>query len=230
MSTSKERLGKFNSIVIDRNLSFAYISVPKAANTSIKESLLATRIPQILLSGDRDEIVKKLHKQKDGVFFFCKKEELYSNPPSFVFTAVRNTWERIYSCYKNKIYHNFHEPFAHYDLKHKMSFEDFLLVISEIKDADAEIHFRSQYHILTHKGCFLPDVVLRVERLETQWEIVRTYFSRTHGINLSKVGRLNTTSNQAATEGFSSKAIDLIGDRYSKEISFFGFQPPPQQN
>jgi len=73
----------------------------------------------------------------------------------FLFTFVRDPYDRILSCYINKFL-QYKERFIYEDylmgyLKENDSFEDFVRKVAVIPDTLSDEHFRSQYSILYKK-------------------------------------------------------------------------------
>ncbi|MCL5779298.1 sulfotransferase family protein [Limibaculum sp. FT325] len=221
------RRGTFESNIINRNAGFAYLSIPKAANSSIKYALL----PTVGLADDSEingvKAIRLIHDQSSGPFSFERKAQIIADLPPLIFTCVRNTWARLLSCYQDKVRKTLHGPFSIYGITSDYSFEDFLEIIAKVPDELAEIHFRSQLSLIHHEGRFLPNLVLRAENLHKEWPILQSYFRSQNGIEISDLRILNRTANENRVT-ISRRAIEIISTRYKDEIKFFGFSPPEQ--
>jgi chondroitin 4-sulfotransferase 11 len=105
-----------------------------------------------------------------------KGKNAYEKYPNYLKIAiVRNPWNRIASCYVDKILNKARfpesvfvandDPRFHYN----MSFDEFVNVICDIPDADADHHFKSQYLFLTNQNNELVvDFIIQFELLNLQ--------------------------------------------------------------
>ena len=220
------RLKRHQNNIINRDLGYAYIAIPKASNTSVRHGLLGT----VGLNSDSFvngvPVSKVIHRQDSGVFSYSNLSEIYKSRPRMVFTVVRNPWDRILSCYRDKIIYKFHEPFRVYDMSPEMSFSDFVRVVSGIPDQDAEVHFRSQCAQTFYKGMFLPTMVLRTETISKDWGIIQSYFSSSCNLNLPDIGRHAKRSHIGGDIDVTQNDIDIIASRYEKDVRFFGYDVP----
>ena len=114
-----------------------FMSIPKAASASIKDSLtcgyeLVTK----------DEILRK--------YMAYKKV-----------TVVRNPFERLVSVF------NYFTKKTHYDLKIDLSsFSAFIQAVYDMPDEISNCHYRSQVNLLSQDNIFLPDVVIDFSEIE----------------------------------------------------------------
>jgi len=132
-----------------------YIPVPKAAQSSIRNA--CNKI-------ERTNLSKK-----------------YNPKAYFVFSFVRNPYDRVVSCYEDKInnskekekqgkFNNFLSKYPQLSKEH-LSFKGFVKFIHKIPDFQADQHFRSQYLFLTDKkGNLIPGFVGKFENLDEDFK------------------------------------------------------------
>lgn len=146
----------------------------------------------------------------------------------FVFAFVRNPWDRLVSCYRDKIGG---EPgeFTHLEghgvaaclstseaFYAGMSFADFVAAVAEIPDEQADEHFRSQHTFLSGRV----DFVGRFECLQSDFSHVLTRL----GIQ-GRLGHRQASSRRVDYRRFytptTSKAVTT---RYAEDIDRFGYR------
>jgi hypothetical protein len=143
-------------------LGLAYLDIPKNASTSIKEAL------RTISQGEPPKLVELEH--------------LKSNGELFVFTFVRNPWDRLVSCWADKIRH-LNRTDREYDrgvyrdlLKDNgkfyggMSFREFVFEILKTSDEKSDIHVRSQSSFIFN-ACnqSRASFIGRFENLQNDW-------------------------------------------------------------
>lgn len=135
-----------------------FITVPKAANTSLKYSLvenlpMETRKPiltKIEIAGDRQTIHRVMHQTS----YRCSLERLTASDVEHLLTTVRHPEGRLISFYFDKIVGKGWPPkkkaeiAALYDIDADNSFDAFVSRVADIPDEESEIHFRSQYDLI----------------------------------------------------------------------------------
>lgn len=101
----------------------------------------------------------------------------------FIFTYVRNPFDRIVSCYNNKITKKsdwwlyIRYPFysLRYNIRKNMSFKDFVQEIAKIPDVKRDIHFRTQtgiiYKYLPIEESNFINYIWRFENLKEDFDI-----------------------------------------------------------
>lgn len=212
--------------LLNRELGYAYLTIPKAANTSIKMALLPT-IGRTREDIHLDEpIARSIHNPDAGLYELTTRKAVQKSEVNFVFTCVRNTWSRLESCYLDKIKRNFLPSYADYSFSPKTTFCEFVDTICETPDEECEIHFRPQTRFLYDKGRFLPDLVLRTEALNSHWEVLRCYFKNQHGVDIPKIARFGLSTNRPDETLYDQSTVEKIARRYGEEIAMFGFRPP----
>ncbi len=157
-----------NRGIISIEKRFIFFYIPKVASTTIKKALAKTLFDKIVDARVHTFWFDEVIDVKNGDY-----------PDYFKFTFVRNPWDRIVSCYSDKILHedvtNYkykNGVFRRYIRKYKnlfyrgMPFEEFVKVISRIPDNRADRHFRSQRSFITDKNDnILVDFIGRFEKL-----------------------------------------------------------------
>lgn len=211
--------------VID-NLRLVYISIPKVACTSIKTALF---------SGDEQSEYQdymNIHKTaSEHCFHTLNKQQLdYST-----FAFIRSPFDRLVSCYEDKVkrekQHNgkyfFSSSYNNVLIKSitgktfhpQMSFSEFANLVSRISDRLSDGHFKSQYSTLYSKKKGLPDFIGKFENLANDWPVLANQYSLNH------LTVKNTTTKKDLKQYYSSKEIiDLVANRYLKDIEAFGYQ------
>jgi hypothetical protein len=158
-----------------------YIEIPKVACTSIKVAfaqLLGISLDET--GGDPHQVdfpAPPVSPNGSGPFY----------PGLYSFAFVRNPWDRLVSCYRDKIggevdgFTDFTDRpgvascLARFDVfVAGMSFDAFVEAVASIPDEDADGHFRSQSTFLTNAaGEIGVDFVGRCERLPADFSLVQ---------------------------------------------------------
>ena len=206
-----------------------YISVPKVACTSFK-----TAFAELLgLS------LEKAHGDPHRVWYPSPVPieglQRYLYPGFFRFAFVRNPWDRLVSCYRDKI-RNEVEGYTHFTIRPGvanclarfdafvagMPFEDFVAAVASIPDAEADEHFRSQHTFLTNrKGEIDADFVGRYERLAEDFQIVQQKTGLPN-IELPRLQAARTVARYAAY--YTPKTREIVAERFRKDIETFGYE------
>jgi len=155
-------------------------------------------------------------------------------PGLFAFAFVRNPWDRLVSCYRDKIradvdgFTFFTERpgvancLARFDAFYGgMSFEAFVRAVDSIPDEHADPHFRSQHTFVTNDdGEIAIDFVGRYERLADDFRHVATRLA----LPITALPRL-----QAAREHLDSATFytpetrRIVASRFRRDLELFGY-------
>jgi len=168
------------------------------------------------------ETVRSLSKQHSS---FLSPTEIRKNyPDHFVFTFVRNPLHRLYSCYKNKLVDahqkGLPDRFGIYGITPEMSFDQFVRIIADVPDEDADRHFRSQHWFVNSNGKSIADYVGKLESLDDGWATLEDRFG------LPSLPHKNKSNNKASDpmQHYSEEIHRIASERYRQDIEQFHYQ------
>jgi len=222
-------LGSFEDILLFPG-GLAYVTVPKAANTSVKY-FLANALVQwsteelATLQADRQAIHRLLRKRYRITRAQLAERKRNSQVASF--SVVRDPQTRFFSFYADKIAsRGWGEPVYErlmeaYGIAQGDDFEKVLRVVINCSDRDSEIHFRSQRALLYEGGECLVDDVFRMERIADLWGFL-VEFLRVQGVDArppTQKANVSGSGNCKVTE----KQCELLRARYRADYETFGY-------
>jgi len=219
-----------NNILIEK-LKSVYFFIPKVACTSIK-SVIAQYLG--LNNFDNSTENTDVHHQIDFPYII-KNEAINTYQHYFKFAFVRNPWDRLVSCYKNKITDtpNLNNityvkgvgviSLNNYGVNRfyaGMSFQEFVDIIADTPDETSDDHFKSQTRIISdNHGNIIPDYIGKFENISKDFMYVLKH------IRLSeyKLPNLNKSSTQKTCyqNFFNKKTEKIILKRYEQDINNF---------
>lgn len=205
--------------IVCRPYKFIYFPVPKAACTSLKQVIAD-------LCG--------LEQKFDPNFIdfeWVSGQRLNEFPDYFRFTVVRNPWDRLASCYGNKIKsanNPFPSTFDRYNqvlqvkiFYPEMPFDQFVKRVVLIPDVLSDEHFRSQKRLVCDpKGRLLVHKVAKLENLNEDL----TDIFKTLQLPSMKMPHLNQTSSSRYKDYYNDELWDLVTRRYRSDIEMFGYR------
>lgn len=184
-----EKIHSKHEFYIFDDLQLVYLSFAKVASSSIKATFA-------------EKYGLEWHHWKELHRFKLWEQEPQKNKPKmrhgllterennyFKFVFVRNPFDRLVSCYHNKILDEnyFAERYPFYDrypLKHKISFEEFVEIVTTIPDDLADEHIKPQSSYLNDPNMnILFDFVGRFENLNHDWRYLANRFGFTPHLN-----------------------------------------------
>jgi chondroitin 4-sulfotransferase 11 len=206
-----------------------YLWIPKVACSSLKTAFA----PLLCLS------VEAAHGDPHHIRFPrpVRSESLQRAlyPGYYRFGFVRNPWDRLVSCYRDKI-KNEVGGYTHFTLRPgvanclarfeafvpDMSFDAFVDAVASIPDDDADEHFRSQHTFLTNrKGELVADFVGRYERLAEDFDAVRAKTGLPE-IALPRLQAARTVAKYAPY--YTDRTRAVVAERFRKDIEMFGYE------
>ena len=200
---------------------FIYFPVPKVACSSMK-----TSIAQLC------ELELK-HTPHLIDFEFVSARHINNYPDYCCFTVVRNPWDRLVSCYKDKI-HNFSEAnngrlflgFKRYNqifqvkaFYPKMPFDQFVKTVSLIPDGLSDEHFRSQTRLI---GTPRSLAVTKVAKLENINLDLADIFNNLNISNI-EIAKTNQTKPSEYRDYYNAHLQKIVARRYRSDIEMFKY-------
>lgn len=206
-----------------------YIPIPKVACTSIK---LALQQSEETYDEDSYDAYMDVHK---NATINHERLSLYKLDDYFKFAFVRNPFDRLVSCYEDKVKkvtqhtgrYFFDTDYNNILIKrlfgnkfhHKMSFFEFAELVAKIPDVISDAHFRSQYSFLYIKNKPIVDYTGKLENLADDWAPLTDKFN-------IKAPHIKNKSERKDWKRYytSTNITELVAERYRKDIKFFGYE------
>lgn len=133
----------------------------------------------------------------------------------FKFAFVRNPWDRVVSCYFNKVVTQSHPPFA---ICYERTFEEFVYFINGINLAKADIHIRLQTELIPLDQV---DFIGRMEQFSKDLGYVLKKLGIRYPVTLKK---RNSSSHEHYSKYYNNITKKIIADKYKADIKAFGYQ------
>jgi hypothetical protein len=196
-------------------LEVIYIGISKTGISSIK-SLFLNKLNKEYDANNYNTIHIKGHE----VFRYISKKEIITKV-CYKFSFVRNPFDRLVSCYKNKIIEENNSLIQtnYGNLFYKdMPFDEFVYNVSNIPDLLSDRHFRSQYSYLYYKGKLLVDFIGKFENINEDYKIIKEKYNLT---DLPHINKSNEKKNYR--DYYSKELIELVSVRYKNDIEKFNY-------
>jgi dermatan 4-sulfotransferase 1 len=211
--------------IVLRDHKLGYGRVPKVANTSVKDAIARLILdPKEIKGVTRDAFWRN---REDGKATMVSARELAERyPEHFVFSFVRHPFDRLVSCYQNKVMENdfLHGPMQKMGIELRMPFEDFVRVVAATPDAETDLHLRSQTAILCDGTRVVPQFVGRYETLEQDWTRLQGELDRRGLPLLGRLPKRNVrrTDKSDVPRLLSDPALErTLRRRYAKDFEVF---------
>ena len=136
----------------------------------------------------------------------------------FKFAFVRNPWDRLLSCWCNKVVDQNWWHLSDEQLEHLRRFDNFVDYVSTMDLETCDVHLRLQYSVidLTHI-----DYLARFEKFEMD---LREIFGRL-GLAVAELPRINASESRTAyRDYYKTKLADKVAELYRKDIQIFGYE------
>lgn len=203
-------------------LGLVYLTVPKAACSSIKLALGKT----IGIALPPDQAANAIHAHPAWHIESGRLQAAQNDYATFSF--VRNPFDRLVSCYRDKI--NFTAPakrphFADYffSLPTQITFADFVQRVSRIPDTLADNHFKSQYALLYDAGEGLVDTVGKFEHLNDDWQPIAARYNLDPLLEQLNISRTKPDCHSDYRLYYTEPLVQLVYARYRQDIERFGY-------
>lgn len=208
-----------NSNIIAEDFGVIYFNTQKNANSTLKAQFV-----EILGIPKTENFPQDIHHKYD--FPSATQKDIHTKFRDFLkFSVLRNPWERLFSCYSNKIKQSSKTGSDYIlecspDLQIGMPFEEFVEVVCTIPDSEADYHFCSQIYLMLYPdGSFPMNYLCNIENLAFHLEEIK---SRT-GIPFTAMSRLNSSSKLSYESAYTAPLIEKVHRRYQADIEFFKY-------
>jgi hypothetical protein len=204
-----------------------YIFIPKVACSSIKLAIAdLIGVP----SPDQNNKLAFPHKRN---YPYVKRNEVCDKYESyFRFAFVRNPWDRVLSCYQNKIVGVREGKFGEIKLpvfmerdsnrfSLDMSFEEFVEVLMDIPDLKADGHYRSQHTFLEDDdGKMMANFIGRFESLNEDIKKIKLQIGAPE-FHLPHV--MKSKRDRIYRKYYTNQTRALVEERYKRDIELFEY-------
>lgn len=224
--------------IVHNEYSFVYLWVHKVACSSVKAALLPlfdldpTPYEKVRPNGQRHFIVHDVFKNTD--YQVSRKHFLdgseYANHFKFAFT--RNPFDRLLSCYRDKIDRPGVPQYMLTSAKQsgvtfypRMPFAEFVEAVCRVPDRLTDGHFRPQHlTICDREGRVAADYVGRFENLTEDFAQVKKKIGAPE-LELPERNRVNPAKTITASyrASYNERLRDLVYERYEKDFDTFGY-------
>lgn len=207
-----------------------FLAIPKTGCSSLKAQLVE---PLGMEPGD--DLAVNLHHPEHYAFPFADQYALNTDYSAyFKFALVRNPWDRLVSCFRDKIrspdcndpgYTNgVAMPLQRFDgtFFGGMSFREFVDAVCALPDSVADNHFRSQLYQLTDvQGNLLVNYIGRFESMQASLGEI----NEKTGLRLSAEIHLNKSGNgESFRDYYDSGLVEKVRKRYFADIHFLQYK------
>lgn len=214
-----------------------YMAVPKAANSSIKSALWQLLSQDVVSTvggaEDEDRISARHRNELFRRDIRLMKHQVSKYPSYLSFTFVRNPWDRLVSCYMDKIRSSARKEdgsfyrkddkamYSNSSLRPQMPFDEFVESVCKTPDRRSNRHFRSQHTFFQdRKGNLLVSEIGCFERLSEDFDRIIQLVGAQQ-ISLPHVRRSDRGDYR---EFYTPKLRDMVARRYATDISLLEYK------
>ncbi len=212
-------------MIISPGRRYIFVHIPKTGGTSLAQALEERAMKDDILIGDTPKAVKRRHRLKslsapgrlwkharlsdiDGMAEFPD--------PAFIFTMVRNPWERMVSLYHWSREQTFDHPMIAVAKSHV--FDEFLrapAVQAALRNDSASAY------VTDRAGQERCNAFVRLEHLETDLGPVEDHL----GFKID-MPHVNRSTHPKPSELYTMETEALIAEIFADDIARFGYAPP----
>ncbi len=203
--------------MVSEEYKFCFLFIPKVANTSLRRAIVST-----LFKYKNEKEFKWL--KKHGITRITNNQVLnYMDFNRYVF--VRNPYDRVVSGYLNKIAYA-EKGVITRGLLGGISFEEFIIELSQKNDNETDKHFRQQIkEVSSQDGQVLYSHLFKFENINNDWKKLSKIFKKEHNLKLKSLKKLNVSEGRKPyKEYYNDKIYDLVTERFKDDIREFNYE------
>ncbi len=216
---------QMGGMIISPGRGYIFVHIPKTGGTSMALALEARAMKDDILIGDTPKALRRRKRLRtlDVPGRLWKHAGLHDidgmeglPDPAFVFTLVRNPWDRIVSLYHWARAQRFDHPMICAAKAHP--FDGFLAlpdIQSALRNDNAEAY------VTDREGQLRCDAFIRLEHLDTDLVPLEAHL----GFRI-EMPHANASDHPPATDLYDEKTAALIAGIFARDITRFGYTPP----
>lgn len=211
------------------NLSVVYLFVPKVACTSLRAAFVQLESGVSLTAR---EVTHHQYRRIDRRQVRRLRDQGWA-----IVGFVRNPWDRLVSCYRNKILstpeaerlvadysdeyvNGVFRGFLPFKVFHRgMSFDEFVEAVCGIPDAQANGHFQSQAPWLKDEEGMLPSFIGKFETLQEDFSRLCESLGRP-----SQLPHLRPSGRHRYEDYYTGRTQGMVAQRYAEDIEVFEYR------
>jgi hypothetical protein len=136
----------------------------------------------------------------------------------FKFAFVRNPWDRLVSCWRDKVIDRNYFDFDDSEHEKMKAFENFVDYVSDLTIDDCDRHLRSQSVLIDL------NMIDYLGRMETFGEDANDIFRRLGLPEKDILQKNRSSSEQDYQEYYNKYLIEKVAQIYQRDIQIFGYQ------
>ena len=139
----------------------------------------------------------------------------------FKFTIIRNPWDRLCSCWNDKLNREDVKPYYYkklgLDTPMNIDFNQFILLLSQGGQLNSDIHWKPLHKLFPVKSL---DFIGRFENLQNDFNIICNKIR----IPPKELPYFNKTKHKHYTEYYDDETREIVARKYAKDIEYFGYK------
>jgi hypothetical protein len=212
-------------MIISPGRNYIFVHIPKTGGTSMALALEDRAMADDILIGDTPKAVRRRKRLKtlDAPGRLWKHARLADidgmagmPPDPFVFTLVRNPWDRMVSLYHWAKAQNFDHPMVSVARAH-----DFAGFLSHPGLQPAFAQDGAAAYVTRRDGTLACDAFIRLEHLATDLVPLETHL----GVKLV-LPHVNAKPHPVTARHYTPALVDLVARHYADDVRRFGYRPP----
>ena len=215
----------FAAMIISPGRGYIFVHIPKTGGTSLSLALEERAKADDILVGDTPKAIRRRRRlakltPAGRLWKHSKLGDVEGMPelpdPAFVFTIVRNPWDRMASLYHWAREQQFQHPMI--EAAKAQSFADFL------EDPSMARAFRNdsaESYVRDRNGRDRCDAYVRLEHFRSDIAPVEQHLG--FRINLPHV---NASTRPSASELYTPRTRDLVASYFQNDVALFGYEFP----
>lgn len=205
-----------NRARFDRQGKFIYLPIAKAMSGSI-DILLGDRAIHRKMNSKIYDHLKPLFRPEE--YEDAKRTHLSKDQSDvFIFTFVRNPWDRVVSALSYLRGHNLKGFKFSGDLRPE-DFQKFIKQVLAKHGPSFYVDFREQEHYLMFQGQQLADFVGRYENFADDWKHV----AQSIGLDIREAPKLRKSKHEHYSYYYDNETKYLVANIFSKDIELLGY-------